>query len=150
MGGGTCVNGNWLPPGMGATRRHASFDSCHRRRAGRDAVQSSNCPGADPFAIMGGGTCYNGNWLPPGIAPPAGSTPPPSPPPPSQPRSAVAPRSLVTWQCINNGWVPPGYPGTVLPLCTSGTPPVAGWVRDAAGNWLPPDHPKASTAVCRG
>ena len=38
------------------------------------------CATPDPFAAMGGGTCYQGGWLPPGISPP---TPPPAPPTPT-------------------------------------------------------------------
>lgn len=147
MGGGTCVNGNWLPPGMGAP---APPPTSPPSTAPPPApVQSSNCPGSDPFAIMGGGTCYNGNWLPPGIAPPRTSTPPPTTPPP--PTTAGCPGSdpfatIGGGTCVNGNWLPPGI---ALPLCVGGTPPVAGWVRDAQGNWLPPDHPAAITAVCR-
>lgn len=30
----------------------------------------SICTTPDPFAGLGGGTCYNGGWLPPGMTPP--------------------------------------------------------------------------------
>lgn len=30
----------------------------------------TSCITPDPFATLGGGTCYNGSWLPPGMAPP--------------------------------------------------------------------------------
>src|SRR6266700_2714597 len=61
IGGGTCYNGGWLPPGMAPP-------------SGTTTSTQAGCTTPDPFAAMGGGTCYNGGWLPPGMAPPAGAT----------------------------------------------------------------------------
>jgi hypothetical protein len=27
----------------------------------------TGCTTPDPFVVLGGGTCYNGGWLPPGM-----------------------------------------------------------------------------------
>jgi glucose/arabinose dehydrogenase len=64
LGGGTCVNGDWLPPGMapaGSTSTPSAPSS-----------SSGGCTTPDPFVSLGGGTCVNGGWLPPGMAPPPG------------------------------------------------------------------------------
>jgi hypothetical protein len=62
---------------------------------------------------MGGGTCYNGGWLPPGISPPAGEPPAPPPPPPAAPPSGgcLTPDPFVgipglIGLCVNGGWIP--------------------------------------------
>jgi hypothetical protein len=58
--------------------------------------------GADPFVALGGGTCVNGGWLPPGIAPN------PTPPPPAgcltlDPFAAIPGLAGI---CLNGGWLP--------------------------------------------
>ncbi len=50
------------------------------------------CVGPDPFG--GGGTCWNGGWLPPGMVPP-GANPAP-PPPPATPPPAPPPGNCLT------------------------------------------------------
>ena len=47
LGGGTCVNGGWLPPGSSGSGGGSN---------------SGGCTTPDPFASMGGGTCVNGGW----------------------------------------------------------------------------------------
>jgi glucose/arabinose dehydrogenase len=78
------------------------------------------CASPDPFVVMGGGTCVNGGWLPPGMAPP-GVPPssPPSPPPPttggcSTPDPFVGLPGLIG-SCVNGGWLP------VAGVSTTGT-----------------------------
>jgi glucose/arabinose dehydrogenase len=79
------------------------------------------CTTADPFASLGGGTCVNGGWLPPGLAPPTvNPNPPPPPPPPPTPAPPPPPTSggcttpdpfvsLGGGTCFNGGWLPPGF-----------------------------------------
>ena len=77
---------------------------------------SGSCGTPDPFASLGGGTCSNGGWLPPGmIAPSILPTPPtPPPPPPAAPSTPVGCTtpdpfvSLGGGTCSRGGWLPPG------------------------------------------
>ena len=74
LGGGTCVNGNWLPPGSGAP----STGECPSTQPGPSWICSNGnwlppsgggtggCITPDPFTTIGGGVCINGNWLPGG------------------------------------------------------------------------------------
>lgn len=71
LGGGTCYNGGWLPPGMPVPGGGSA--SLASPSVPSPSGQSSGCLTADPFVSLGGGTCYNGGWLPPGMAPPAGA-----------------------------------------------------------------------------
>ena len=41
----------------------------------------TTCSTPDPFSSLGGGTCYNGGWLPPGMVPPDSSQRQPRPRP---------------------------------------------------------------------
>ena len=69
MGGGSCWNGGWLPPGMLPPGSSASPVAAPP--SATLPVQSSvGCSTPNPFVSMGGGTCYNGGWLPPGMVPP--------------------------------------------------------------------------------
>jgi hypothetical protein len=122
----------------------------------------STCATPDPFVAIGGGTCYNGGWLPPGMTPPSTSAGPPPPAPstpaaPSAPATCTTPQPGANWTCYNGGWLPPGMTppasGGAAPPSTPATPPPAptacttaapgtGWVcRD--GGWLPPGYPGA-------
>jgi hypothetical protein len=70
---------------------------------------SLRCGTADPFAALGGGTCFNGGWYPSSTpAPP----PPPLPlPPPPSPSGCLTPDPFVAFgggSCFNGGWYPPG------------------------------------------
>ena len=67
LGGGTCCNGGWLPPGMACGAPPPPPPS------------GAACTTSDPFTSLGGGTCCNGGWLPPGMAcgVPASLAPPP-------------------------------------------------------------------------
>jgi hypothetical protein len=91
LGGGTCYNGGWLPPGFpvpGTTQAPASVSP----PPAPPASSATGCATPDPFAGMGGGTCYNGGWLPPGMPVPGGSSPAAPPPPSSGPAPAPVPQ----------------------------------------------------------
>ena len=131
MGGGTCYNGGWLPPGMpipaGATPPPAAPAP---PPTPAPAPASSSCATPDPFAAIGGGTCYGGGWLPPGMPVPADAVPSPAAPPAPAPVPPPAPPSVGTCStpdpftvlgggtCHNGGWLPPG-----MPIPGGGLPP---------------------------
>ena len=82
---------------------------------------STGCTSPDPFATMGGGTCIDGGWLPPGAAPPAS-----------------------TGSSGSSGSSGSKIPPALIPC--DGAPPAPGWVC-VNGGWLPPDHPLAIAAA---
>jgi len=101
LGGGTCVNGGWLPPGMIIPPPPPPGPP--------PPPAAGECATPDPFVALGGGTCVNGGWLPPGmiIPPPQ----PPEPPPPPAGGACGTPDPFVTLgggTCVNGGWLPPG------------------------------------------
>ncbi|HEX7780146.1 MAG TPA: hypothetical protein VF424_12935, partial [Vicinamibacterales bacterium] len=100
LGGGTCVNGNWYPPGMGP----APGPTTPIPNTG------APCGMPDPFISLGGGTCSNGNWYPPGmVVPPPADSPAPAPMPPPSGCSIPDPFvSLGGGTCVNGNWLPPG------------------------------------------
>ena len=159
LGGGTCYDGNWLPPGMappaplGATPPPTP-----------PPPAPTGCATPDPFTALGGGTCYDGNWLPPGIAPPAPPAPPDTTPPPPTPlppasTGCATPDPFTVLgggTCYDGNWLPPGIP----PPASPGTTPPPAPPPSAAtgcvtpdpftalgggtcynGNWLPPGMP---------
>jgi glucose/arabinose dehydrogenase len=148
IGGGTCVNGGWLPPGMAPPGSSTP--------APQPSSSTGSCSTPDPFVALGGGTCINGGWLPPGAplpAPPDSGTPSPPPaPPPSSTAACSTPdpfAALGGGTCVNGGWLPPGMvpPGGTTPLppttspggCTTPDPFVAlGGGTCVNGGWLPP------------
>jgi len=98
LGGGTCCDGDWLPPGMACTVPTPP------------PPPSGACTTPDPFVSLGGGTCCNGSWLPPGMA----CTIPTPPPPPSGACTTPDPFvSLGGGTCCNGGWLPPGMVCTI-------------------------------------
>jgi hypothetical protein len=112
LGGGTCVNGGWLPPGIGSPAPAPPPAT----PPPPPPPTNTGCTTPDPFTSLGGGTCVNGGWLPPGLAPPSVA---PTPPPPSAPAptgcSTPDPfASLGGGVCLNGGWVPNGFPGTCI------------------------------------
>lgn len=123
MGGGTCYNGGWLPPGMpipsGTTQPAPTPTPAPAPSPTPSTPQGCFTP--DPFAVMGGGTCYNGGWLPPGMAVPDGtatsSTIPaetPTEPTESPFCTTLDPfAALGGGTCYNGGWLPPGMAVTV-------------------------------------
>lgn len=68
LGGGSCLNGAWLPPGYtpptDGTVNMPVFDN---------GTQSAGCTTKDPYASLGGGSCVGGGWLPPGMSLPTGT-----------------------------------------------------------------------------
>jgi hypothetical protein len=81
-------------------------------------MPTADCVTPDPFATLGGGTCFNGGWLPPGMPPPGGTPAlqPPSPPPTEG--GCLTPDPFITLSnligsCVNGGWIPvPGVHDT--------------------------------------
>jgi hypothetical protein len=69
LGGGTCYNGGWLPPGMpipgGDSPTPAPAPA--PETVTPTAPSAEGCQTPDPFVALGGGTCFNGDWLPPGM-----------------------------------------------------------------------------------
>jgi glucose/arabinose dehydrogenase len=173
MGGGTCYNGGWLPPGIQVP---APDPVAPPIAPPAPPVQppvepppatppvtppaeppTSSCVGSDPFAAMGGGTCYNGGWLPPGAyvppAPPATPPPTPSPTPtPVTPPSTPTPPSSASCTtpdpfasmgggtCWNGGWLPPGIaPPAAPPTAPPSEPPTAPPTTPPSGGCTTPD-----------
>jgi fibronectin type III domain protein len=90
LGGGTCFEGGWLPPGMA-------------HRAANGGGSGNGCHGPDPFVSLGGGTCSNGGWLPPGLVP--GGNGSAAPTGCSIPDPFVGISGLIG-VCQNGGWRP--------------------------------------------
>ena len=110
FGGGTCFNGGWYAPGMtppGSSPPAPPTPTPGTPTPTPPAPGAGGCVPPDPFAAMGGGTCFNGGWLAPGMMPPSGSPAPPSTPPP--PTACIGPDPFTAMGggvCINGGWVP--------------------------------------------
>jgi G8 domain-containing protein len=105
LGGGTCVNGNWYPPGMGPAPGPTPFP------VGPTPNPGAPCGTPDPFISLGGGTCSNGNWYPPGmVVPPPTGSPAPAPPPSGSLGCSIPDPfvSLGGGTCVNGNWLPPG------------------------------------------
>ena len=133
MGGGTCYEGGWLPPGM-VVPSSSPVTPVPTSPATQPAApvtpptDTGGCTTPDPFAAMGGGTCYAGGWLPPGMVPPATSPVTTAPAPQSTPSLLPAPSTspvspspgistcstpdpftaMGGGTCYNGGWLPPG------------------------------------------
>jgi glucose/arabinose dehydrogenase len=153
IGGGTCVNGNWLPPtGTPEPAPPAPPDPATPLPTPPPPGNAS-CTTPDPFVALGGGTCVNGDWLPPGSVPapdPALTptpTPTPAPPPASGGCDTPDPfASLGGGTCVNGGWLPPGFPVPSAPPlpspggCTTPDPFVSIPTLVGVcvnGNWIP-------------
>ena len=132
---------------------------------GGSDLRIGGCATPDPFAAMGGGACFNGNWLPPGIPAPDDVPPPPPPPPPPPgpiPGGCTTPDPFVALgggTCFDGNWYPPGMPipgappsspppppppppGPVAGGCTTPDPfEVLGGGTCFGGNWYPPGMP---------
>jgi hypothetical protein len=130
-----CVNGGWLPPGMGGVPAPPP-------PAPAPPPPSSSCTTVQPGPGWG---CLNGNWLPPGMggAPAPAPPPPTAPPPPSSTCSTVRPAS--DWVCVSGNWLPPGLapatpaPWIPPPSSSSACPtvqPGPDWIC-TGGNWIP-------------
>jgi len=170
MGGGTCVNGGWLPPGMQLSSTGATLGSTTAPPppppGALQVAAPSSCITPDPFVALGGGACVRGNWLPPGMFLPADVTTTPAAPaapPPvwqSSPTGCLSVRPGIDWVCRAGNWLPPGMflpaEASTTPAAPAAPPPVwqssptgclsvrpgIDWVC-RGGGWLPPDHPAA-------
>ncbi len=107
LGGGTCCNGGWLPPGMSCG---SGGSSTTPTPTPTPTTSTSSCRGSDPFAAIGGGACCNGGWIPRNMscsAPTSSTAPAPS----SSSSSCVGSdpfASIGGGKCVNGGWVPKG------------------------------------------
>ena len=126
LGGGTCVNGGWWPPGMGGTPSTPTTPTAPTSPpptgGGGGGGTTVGCTTADPFVSLGGGTCWNGGWFPPGMAVPSTPTAPPTTP--TTPTTPTAPSptgdgscttsdpfvSIGGGICSQGGWRPRGAP----------------------------------------
>jgi hypothetical protein len=117
LGGGTCSNGGWLPPGMVPPGVNPNPPPA----PAPPAPTSGGCTTPDPFAALGGGMCFNGGWWPPGLTPPGvdpNPQPAPTPPPPTS-GACTTPDPFVSLgggTCFNGGWWPPGLLPPILSL----------------------------------
>jgi hypothetical protein len=125
LGGGTCADGTWWPPGLlppGANPNPALPlpPPPPPLPPPPPTPSTGGCTTPDPFTALGGGACFNGGWWPPGLTPPGANpnpVPPPPPPPPPTPSTGgcTTPDPFVSLgggTCFNGGWWPPG----LLPL----------------------------------
>jgi hypothetical protein len=73
----------------------------------------AGCATSDPFVALGGGTCLNGGWFPPGMLPAPGNVAPVTPPaiPSGGAGGCVTPDPFSTIPglhglCVSGGWYP--------------------------------------------
>jgi endonuclease/exonuclease/phosphatase family metal-dependent hydrolase len=107
LGGGKCVNGGWLPPGMGSS---ASAVQPQPSVSIPVASSPSSCRTPDPFKTLGGGICVNGGWLPPGMRSTGTVAAVPQPATSSaSTKGCTSPDPFISiggGACVNGGWVP--------------------------------------------
>ena len=141
LGGGTCSNGNWLPPGFAPSAGSPPPPPPSTPLPPPPPPTSGGCVGTDPFSVLGGGTCVNGNWLPPGMTGVVGSAPAPTPPAsPSHPAACIGSdpfTSLGGGHCFEGNWLPPGMANTTSCVGPDPFVTLGGGTCDR-GNWLPP------------
>ena len=68
MGGGTCSNGGWYPPGFGTSIATVPAAPATAAPTTNVSAAAGGCRAPDPFVAIGGGTCINGGWLPGTVA----------------------------------------------------------------------------------
>jgi glucose/arabinose dehydrogenase len=131
FGGGSCVNGGWLPP----------------TTTSPPATSSTGCSTPDPFAALGGGTCVNGGWLPPSPSTSSGGSTGCSTPDPFA--------TIGGGTCVNGGWLPPTTapsPSGSSTGCSTPDPfATIGGGTCVNGGWLPPataPAPSGSSTGC--
>ena len=93
----------------------------------------TGCLTPDPFVAMGGGTCYNGGWLPPGMSIPGGTTAPAPAPAPTSTGTATcttpdpfASIPNMVGMCVNGGWIPLSVHTGTARLSSTGTWKITG------------------------
>jgi hypothetical protein len=66
MGGGTCYNGGWLPPGMVPPSGGTVSPTTTSTSTVLEPASTDGCTTPDPFASIEGlvGLCQNGGWIP--------------------------------------------------------------------------------------
>lgn len=122
IGGGTCINGGWVPGGA------APAPAPTPAPPAPPAPPSGGCTTPDPFVSIGGGTCIDGGWRPgtPPSAPAPPTTPAPAPAPaPAPPSTCSTPDPFVSiggGTCRNGGWVPGRDPLAVPNTCSTPDP----------------------------
>ncbi len=108
LGGGTCVNGGWYPPGIVPNTLTTLVP-----RPTEGVPRVDGCSTPDPFVSLGGGTCFNGGWYPPGLLTASTPTTPTAGVPTEGVRrvdgcSTPDPFVLLGGgTCANGGWQPP-------------------------------------------
>ncbi|MCC7044036.1 MAG: hypothetical protein IT183_09240 [Acidobacteria bacterium] len=166
LGGGSCDNGNWLPPDMPDSDAEAAPAPT------TPSSTSTSCTTVQPGSNW---TCNQGSWFPPGMTPQmsggatGGSTnptPTPTPTPAPIPSTCPSSKPASDWVCVAGGWLPPTHPlalvylkeGALAPppaalpgstdpvvyppgVCASPIPG-SGWVC-VGGGWVPSTHPLA-------
>ena len=92
---------------------------------GGSELRLGGCATRDPFEVFGGGVCYGGGWLPPGIPAPGipvtgGCTTP-------DPFAALGGGS-----CVDGGWLPPGMAPPAPPRQPRAAHRILSWCLAAA------------------
>ena len=110
IGGGTCVNGGWVPSGFPSSASSGS-STVGSSSSTRLWSSSSGCTTADPFVSLGGGVCVNGGWIPAAMSSSGstGSTGSTAGGSASSGGGCTIPDPLTSiggGVCINGGWVP--------------------------------------------
>ena len=111
-----CYNGGWLPPGMApatSTSTQTSTTTTTTTTTTTVTADPSTCTTVQPGADW---QCYNGGWLPPGMAPPSSTTTTTTTPTtttPSTPASTSCPGTDpfvgipgLKGVCVNGNWIP--------------------------------------------
>jgi len=142
LGGGTCVNGGWLPPSITTAPTPAPKSTGTGNGNGTGNAKRTGCSTPDPFKSLGGGTCVNGGWLPPNTSTSTPTSPAPTSPTPPPPTSGstgcTTPDPFVSLgggTCSNGGWLPPTNPAPAptSPAPAPTSPPITGDDSDGDG-----------------
>jgi hypothetical protein len=118
--------------------RMAALVAVSQSPFGGSSMRLGGCVSLDPFEFLGGGACYDGGWLPPGMPAPGMS-------PPVAPGGCALPDPFATLgggRCVDGGWQPPPPVVNPSPGSCSSQKPAADWVCVGQG-WVPPNHPLA-------
>ena len=126
IGGGTCVNGGWIPGVSTSTSSDLGLDSSPTTGSPTSTVSASSCTTPDPFVSIGGGTCVNGGWIPGGMtsASSAASTPTTTASAPTTAAGCTTPDPFVSiggGTCVNGGWIPGGMTSASTPASAPST-----------------------------
>ncbi len=127
----------WLVT-AGATIRYAQIVSTSTLHGGTD-LRLGGCDTPDPFLALGGGACYAGGWLAPGMPIPGTTAAPPLPSSSPSDDSCATPDPFVALgggTCYNGDWLPPGMP---IPGSETTTPPPPPPPPPGAGGCATPD-----------